>query len=58
MVTLEPFEPIKNTFIMLHDYDQTAVKFSKQFSVVNETKIFDQPTRMVYPQAPLRTMTW
>ena len=28
MVTLEPFEPVKNTFIMLHDYDQTAVKFS------------------------------
>lgn len=24
MVTLEPFEEVKNTFILLHDYDMTA----------------------------------
>jgi len=28
MVTLEPFEEVKNTFIMLHDYSLTAEVFS------------------------------
>ena len=31
---------------------------SQLFSVVNETKIFTQPTKMVYPQAPFRPMTY
>lgn len=31
-VTLIPFEEVKNTFIMLHDYDMTALEFSKGFS--------------------------
>jgi len=29
MVTLTPYEDIKNTFIILHDYDQTADSASK-----------------------------
>lgn len=57
-VTLIPFEEVKNTFIMLHDYDMTALEFSKVFSVVNESKIFTHPTKMVYIQAPYRQMTY
>ena len=32
--------------------------FTKEFSVVNETKVFSQPTKMVYPQAPFRAVTF
>jgi hypothetical protein len=48
MVQLQPFDEVKNTFIMLHDYDMTAKEFSSKFSVVNENKIFSEPTKMVY----------
>lgn len=31
---------------------------AKKFSIVNESKLFTQPTKMVIPQAPFRDMTY
>lgn len=48
-ITLDPFDEITNTFIVLHDYADTANETSQYFVPINEKVILPEPTRLVFP---------
>lgn len=58
MITLNPFEDIKNTIIVLHDYASTANLTSQFFVPINEKVLLPEPTRLVFPAAPMTKMTY
>jgi hypothetical protein len=58
MITLTPYEDIKNTFIVLHDFDQTADQASKTFVPLNQKVVLPVPSKIVFLQAPSRKITF